>query len=299
MTTLPKPPKKSWYQRAWVWCLLVLVLCLSVGGAIAFFSQSAVTTTDTSQVVTAEVRDLAQVVSTTGKIAAEHSELLSLPLGGKVSEVNVQIGDVVAKDKVLVKASGGQQIKAPFDGRILAVNTFVGNNATPGVPVVEIGYRTNFVDFIASESEVFDLAPGQAVSLTIPTYDNSATTYHGTVELVDTKKTITTTENGYVVRLRPSDLPDAIGNFIGLTVNVKVVVDEKSDVLSIERAAVQYNDADQAFVQVPNTDPALPPLEQLVTTDFEGDDYIEITSGLAAGDSVVLNIPKSSSLSVF
>ncbi len=308
MTSLPKPPQRRWYKRWWIWLLIVLGLIVLAGVILQqVASNFTEQTAGSNQSVIASVRDLNRVVSTNGKITPEHSEQLSFSLGGKVSAVNVQVGDEVEEDDVLAKTELGQQIKAPFDGRILAVSTFVGSTATPGAPVFEIGYRTNFVDFVASESEVFDLATGQAVELTIPTYDNGSTTYHGTVELVDTKKTeagasalqASNTESGYLVRIRPTDLPTEIDRLIGLTLNIKVVVEEKSSVLSVERAAVQYHDDDTAFVWLPNNSPELAPQEQTVTTGFEGDDYIEITSGLSAGDVVVLNIPKAESNSIF
>ena len=307
MSSLPKPPRIAWYKHWWVWLLIIFILIAAVGVVIQSVGSAFQAVDATSnQTITAAVRDLSKAISTNGKIAPEHSEQLAFSIGGKVSAVNVSVGDLVDNDEVLAKTSIGQQIKAPFDGRVLAVNTFVGNTATPGVAVFEVGYRSNFVDFVATESEVFDLATGQDVELTIPTYDNGAATYHGTIELVDTKKTTSSTisqtgsaESGYNVRIRPSDLPEEIGNLIGLTVNIKVLVDHKDQVLSVERAAVQYHEDDTAYVWVPSVTTDTAPIERNVTTGFDGDDYIEITSGLNAGETVVLNIPKSSSASVF
>ena len=306
MSSLPKPPTKRWYKRVWVWLLITLLMIAGIAIAGYIMTAGQATTVDTSQTITATVRDLTKAVSTNGKVAPEHSEQLAFSFGGKVTEVNVQVGDLVDKDAVIAKVSG-QSLKAPFDGRVLAVNTFVGNTTTPGVAVFELGYRTNFVDFIASESEVFDLVVGQQAELTIPTYDNGAVTYHGTVELVDTKKTTGdvmnaqtgTSESGYLVRIRPTDLPASAANLIGLTINIKVLVEEKLNALSVERAAIQYNDNDEAYVWLPPVAPDMLPVEQVVTTGFEGDDYIEIAAGLTAGNTVVLNIPKTETASVF
>ena len=306
MSSLPKPPTKRWYKRVWVWLLITLLMIAGIAIAGYIMTAGQATTVDTSQTITAAVRDLTKAVSTNGKVAPEHSEQLAFSFGGKVTEVNVQVGDLVDKDAVIAKVSG-QSLKAPFDGRVLAVNTFVGNTTTPGVAVFELGYRTNFVDFIASESEVFDLVVGQQAELTIPTYDNGAVTYHGTVELVDTKKTTGdvmnaqtgTSESGYLVRIRPTDLPASAANLIGLTINIKVLVEEKLNALSVERAAIQYNDNDEAYVWLPPVAPDMLPVEQVVTTGFEGDDYIEVTAGLQAGDTIVLNIPQAEIGSIF
>ncbi|MBI4407057.1 MAG: HlyD family efflux transporter periplasmic adaptor subunit [Candidatus Kerfeldbacteria bacterium] len=306
MSQLPKPPTRPWYKRWWLWLFVILLVIAGIAIAGYIMTAGQATTVDTSQTITATVRDLTKAVSTNGKVAPEHSEQLAFSFGGKVTAVYFKVGDEVNKDAILAKV-GSQQLKAPFDGRVLAVNTFVGNTATPGVAVFEIGYRTNFVDFIASESEVFDLAAGQQAELTIPTYDNGATTYHGTVELVDTKKTTGdvmnaqtgTSESGYLVRIRPTDLPASAANLIGLTINIKVLVEEKLAALSVERAAIQYNDNDEAYVWLPGATPDALPLEQPVVTGFEGDDYIEIVSGVQAADTIVLNIPQAETGSLF
>ncbi|MFA6475149.1 MAG: HlyD family efflux transporter periplasmic adaptor subunit [Patescibacteria group bacterium] len=300
MSSLPQPPTKSWYKRWWIWLLIIVVL-LAVAGVIVQQVRSSISSSSTTaeQTVIAERRDLAKTIVTTGKIAPEHSEALSFSFGGSIKELNVAVGDEVSKDDVLAKTSN-QSLKAPFDGRVISVSTFVGSTATPGIPVMEIGYRTNFIDFIASESEVFDITTGQTAELTIPTYNTGSTVYHGTVETVSSKKVmLSATENGYLVRIRPTDLPDTVNNRIDLTVNVKVLIAEKTNVLSVERAAIQYDSVDRPFVWTPNSVTPTEPIVQNIVTDFEGDDYIEITSGIKAGDTILLNIPKASTNSIF
>jgi len=62
---------------------------------------------------------------------------------------------------------------------------------------------------------------------------------------------------------------------------------------------IQYNDNDEAYVWLPPVAPDMLPVEQVVTTGFEGDDYIEVTAGLQAGDTIVLNIPQAEIGSIF
>ena len=78
-----------------------------------------------------------------------------------------------------------------------------------------------------------------------------------------------------------------------------MLVEEKLNALSVERAAIQYNDNDEAYVWLPPVAPDMLPVEQVVTTGFEGDDYIEVTAGLQAGDTIVLNIPQAEIGSIF
>lgn len=302
MATLPKPPRKRWYKRVWVWLLIMLALLISLGVLGKTMLGSLTPTTETAdQAVTVAVRDLTKAITSTGKIVPEHSEGVSFAVPARITDILVKPGDEVEKDAVLVKSNLGN-LKAPFDGRVLTVTTFVGDTVTPGVGVVEVGYRTNFVDFIATESEIIDTQIGQAVELTLPSYTNGSDRYTGTVERIEIVKTTSaaalagqasSAETGYLVRIRPSDLPDTVKNFIGLTVNISVTIDTKTAAVSVERAAVQYHDDGSAYVLLENGE------EQTVATGFEGDDYIELLSGATNGDIVLLDIPEVEAQSFF
>lgn len=319
--TLPKPHgQKKFYKRWWFWLLIVFIL-LGGGTAVTVYitqSNTQLAIDMISDTVTVERRDLKKTVSTAGKIVPEHSEQLVYAIAGKTTKINYQPGDLVNKDDELVEIDGGsfarradELLKAPFDGRVLAVQTFIDDTITPGVSVIEIGYRTNFIEFTASESEVFDLAEGQTVDITIPSYNNGDEAFQGVVEFIDTVKTVggvssqsTTqtgnTETGFIVKVRPTTVPAEAMNLIGLTVDLDVIVAEQADSVSIERAAIQYTDDNEPFVYLPTTDvtaTALP--EQTVTLGFEADEYVEITSGLAVGDEAVLYIPEANVSSPF
>lgn len=318
---IPKPHgHKKFYQRWWFWMLVVFI---ALGGGTAAW---VMVTNDQvthaidliSDTVTVERRHLKKTVSTTGKIVPEHSEQLVFSISGKTTKVNYQPGDLVNKDDELIEVDGGsfarradEVIKAPFDGRILAVNTFIDDTVAPGVGVVEVGYRTNFIEFTASESEVFDLKLGQAVDITIPSYNDGDVVYHGVVEFIDTVKTTAgssaqltsqtgSAETGFTVQVRPTDVPEAAMNLIGLTVDLDVVVAEQSDSVSVERAAIQYDDEDKPFIYLPTTDPAATALpEQSIELGFEADEYVEVISGLDVGTEVVLYIPEANVSSPF
>ncbi|EKD76444.1 MAG: Biotin/lipoyl attachment protein [uncultured bacterium] len=319
--TIPKPQnKKKFYQRWWFWLLVTFVL---LGGgsttAVLLLQDNQELAVDMiSDTIEVERRDLKKTVSTTGKIVPEHSEQLSFTMTGKTTKINYKLGDQVNKDDELIEIDGGsyarhadEVIKAPFDGRILAVNTFIDDAVMPGISVVEIGYRTNFVEFTASESEVFELKTGQIVDITIPSYNNGNTTYHGVVESIDTVKTTSdavsqmtgqasSTEVGFIVKVRPTDVPAEVMNLIGLTVDLDVIVAEQANLISLENAAIQYDEDNQPFVYLPTTDQTATELpKQNVTLGFETNEYVEIVDGLNEGVEVVLYIPQANASSPF
>ena len=85
-----------------------------------------------------------------------------------------------------------------------------------------------------------------------------------------------------------------------------ITVAQKDNALSLEPAAIQYNEDGSTFVYLApdltdafyqqamgTTDVTSLLTKRTVTAGFIGDDYTEVTSGLTAQDKVLLFIPKS------
>lgn len=328
-TTLPKPKKTTFYKRWWFWFLLIIILGGSAAGSAgysAYQEAQRLQLGNLEETVVVEKRTLTKTVSTNGTIKPDQTTQLFASKPGKVTTLKVRVGDNVNKDDVLMKTDGGslsdEEIKAPFDGRILAVHTFVDNNVNIAAPVIEIGFRSNHIEFIASEAEVLNLRVGQHVNLTVPSYENGNTAYDGEITFVDVQKqtVVSSTsasagavaESGYIVKVSANNLPEAVRNVIGLSVDLVVDVYETKPVLSIEPSAIQYDDAEQPFVYLPpdlSTEFTTKALQAesvadvLETRDidigFEGDQFFEITDGLKEGDEVLLYIPETGSASLF
>ncbi len=321
--SLPKPKKKQFYKRWWFWTLLVLgtiIVVAVVAGLSAYQESQREAYAYLEETVSVEKRVLNKTISTDGEITPEqHTQLYTSLPNSKITEVNVTVGDEVTVGDVLIKTDGGpapdEEIEAPFDGRVLAVHTFVGDVPSLAIPVIEIGYRTNHIEFLASESEVIDLNEGQHVTITIPSYENGDDEYDGKVTFVDVQKqTIASSaasgavaESGYVIHVNADDLPEAVRNIIGISVDVVVDIYETESVLSIEPSAIQYDDNDEAFVYIPPVVDDTFIAEATVAEDvtdvlqqkevevgFKGDEYYEITDGLRDNENVLLYIPSNS-----
>lgn len=317
MTVIPKPHRKKFYQRWWFWLLVIIVLIIvlsTIAGIVSYKTAQLAQYNHLKEAVTVEKRDLQRTITTNGFVVPEEVAQISFSLPATVDEVNVQIGDSVSKDEVLAKA-GNQQLKAPFDGRIIDVKIFKGAAVTPSVPAIEIGYNTSKIEFLASDSEVTELSEGQDVKITIPSNDNGKEEYAGEVSFVGVKKQLISTgvtqsvETGYQVEVVSQELPNEFAQLSGLSVDIEIIVDKKHDALSIAIGAIQYDENDEPFVylipqldesfvkrakEVEDVTDALKTTE--VKTGFEGDEYIEITDGLKDGEEVLLYVPVSSAL---
>lgn len=322
MTTLPKPKKRRWYTRWWFWLLVVFVVITIIGSISGAFSYKDFQKQQYSYLeesVTAQKRVLNKTISTNGQLVSDNSSQLFPSRPGRVDEVHSQVGDDVSKDDVLVKLDSGEQIKAPFDGKVLSVNTFVNDVATGTAPLMVVGFRSNHVEFIASEAEVLDLRTGQHVTLSIPAV-NEHESYDGTVEFVDVKKQTVqqgvsaagaVSESGYLVKVSADQLPEYARDVIGLSIDLVVDIYQTESVLSLDPSAIQYTDDGEPFVYLPPVIDDAFIVEAAITEDitellekkkietgFRGDEYMQVTSGLEDGDAVLLYIPNGGSQSL-
>jgi HlyD family secretion protein len=90
---------------------LVLVLLLAagavVGGRALKMRQAAATDASAGEVVTVSAGDLAAVASSSGRLLAQRSATLALPLAGRVEAVYVRVGDLVREGDLLVQTESG------------------------------------------------------------------------------------------------------------------------------------------------------------------------------------------------
>lgn len=329
MTQLPQPKKKSFWKRPWVWVIVSVVILISIASVVSmqgFTESKKKSLSYLEQTVEVTTGDLERTISATGSIAVDASQPVMSIISGTVKELKVAVGDVVSKDQVLftidssIPATAAQkEVKAPFDGRVLALSVFQGGSVIAGTPAAVVGYRSTHVAFVASDAEVIELANGQVAHLSIPSVNGGRDVYNATVSFVDVQKTVSAVSYGaqqatagYVVKVTANNLPEDIRNRIGLVVDVEIVTDSVSQKTRIDSSAVQYTEEDEAFVyRAPELTEEFyakaiaaaeitDVLEKVdVTIGFEGDDAVEITSGLSVGDKVLLYVPKETSTSPF
>ncbi|MFC1598071.1 efflux RND transporter periplasmic adaptor subunit [Patescibacteria group bacterium] len=323
MSDIPKPTKKRFYVRVWFWFLIVLAVAIVFAvsyGAAAFQDAQIAAYSYLEETVQVERRTVEKTISTSGRIVSDEVASLTSAVPGTVTEVLVEVKEEVEEDETLLEV-GAVEIKAPFDGRITSLGTFVGAPVTPGVPLLEIGFQSSHIEFYASEAEVLDLEEGLDVTMTVPAYNNGRDEYSGEVIYVDAKKQTTnaaaaamgqSAESGYLVNVSLGDIPEELNSLIGLTIDLEIDVEQKQNVISLITGAVQYDDNNAAYVYIsPTVDQAfveraaeVEDVEELlerkyIEVDFQGDNYIEITSGLREGDDVLLFVPSTGSGSLF
>ncbi|HEY7176654.1 MAG TPA: HlyD family efflux transporter periplasmic adaptor subunit, partial [Micromonosporaceae bacterium] len=180
-------------------------------------------------------------------------------------------------------ALAGTTIIAPSDGRILSVAGSVGQTVSSGGSgfIVMGGVNSLAIEAQFSEADVAAVAIGQRATVTLA--DHPGTSYDATVTGIDPAGTASGQLVRYGVQLEftspPSDL------LIGQSAVAAVVTASANNVLYVPSAALSNLSGSTATVQVrtPTGDAT-----RSVAVGLAGDQGTEVTSGLSAGDQVVI-----------
>jgi len=195
------------------------------------------------------------------------------------------------------------RIVAPTSGVVIDKlvepgTTVAANFQTPNLFTIAADTSRMQVEASVDEADIGQVRSGQTVRFTVDSYPDAD--FEASVQQIRQSATQTGNAVSYLVIL---DVDNSDGRLLtGMTANVEIVTGTKSDVLRVPVAATRFlpreddrseqvdeegEDAKQAFVWVPGEDPYAP-ARVAVTTGLEGEDYVEITSGIEAGQSVLV-----------
>ncbi len=179
----------------------------------------------------------------------------------------------------LAKAS----IVAPFDGVVSAVNYAAGDTTGSGsnAAVTVVNPSDLEVQVTVAEVDMPKIKLGETAQMTLDAVPGK--TYNAKVVRIDPVGTITQGVVNYPITVAITDPDSSIAP--GMTANLNVVVDQRQNVLMIPLRAV-HTQGNQKTATVLYKDQTI---QAPITTGLANDQYVEVTSGLRAGDVVVLN----------
>jgi len=179
-------------------------------------------------------------------------------------------------------------IRAPFAGRLGIRQVDLGQVINDGQPIVTLQALDNvFVNFALPQQDLSFLQPGLAVRVTTDALPGLTLT--GSITVTDPEVDLTTRNIRVQARLEnPGEKLRA-----GMFVNVQVVLPETAAVLTIPTTAVLYAPySDSVFVIEEQPAEKDKPAGQIVKQKFvtlgeKRGDFVVVTSGLTAGETVV------------
>lgn len=179
-------------------------------------------------------------------------------------------------------------LKAPFAGVVTTVDAEIGQLAIAGTAVVTVA-TIDQLEVTASvpETDALKLQENQIAKMTIDAVPGRPT-LEGQVASIAPAAAVLEGVPTYEVTISLPTAETALKP--GLTADITIETAARESVVAIPRRAVITRDGQQV-VRVQEADETV--REQNVTTGLLGSDgFIEITSGLTAGGTVLLNAPR-------
>jgi macrolide-specific efflux system membrane fusion protein len=214
--------------------------------------------------------------------AAMADATLTAPAAGLVTSVGVAVGDTVGTSTGSSASTGSGSPGGT--GTVPGASTGgSGSSASSGssdaAAVTIVGTDAWTVDVSVGEADVAAIETGDQVEMTS---DDLADTVFGTVSEIGRLPSTTQGAVAYPVSVVVTGSPE--GLYDGVSVDVSIVTERRTDVLSVPAAAVSTNDDGASVVTLVADDGSTS--EQVVETGETSGQSVEIVSGLAEGDTV-------------
>ncbi len=227
------------------------------------------------------------------------------PLAGRVEQVLVQEGRVVAKGQILAwmssseraalldaaRARGPEEVKrweefykatpivSPIHGTVIKRNVEPGQSFTSADAVLVLSDRL-IVEAQVDETDIAQVQARQKARITLDAYPDEP--LPAAVEAIAYEAKTVSNVTTYTVDVLPEKVPAFMRS--GMTVSVAFLVAAKEDVVRVPSRALTVRDG-QAYVQVANGGNREERAVQAGLTDGK---YTEIVEGLRAGEKVLL-----------
>ncbi|WP_454728464.1 efflux RND transporter periplasmic adaptor subunit [Cellulosimicrobium protaetiae] len=213
--------------------------------------------------------------------AAMADATLTAPAAGLVTSVGVAVGDTVGSTGSSASTGSGSPggtgtVPGASTGGS-GSSTSSGSSDTAAVTIV--GTDAWAVDVSVGEADVAAIETGDQVEMTS---DDLADTVFGTVSEIGRLPSTTQGAVAYPVSVAVTGSPEDL--YDGVSVDVSIVTERRTDVLSVPAAAVSTNDDGASVVTLVADDGSTS--EQVVETGETSGQSVEIVSGLAEGDTV-------------
>ena len=268
--------KRKWVRRvAW---LAVLAL---IGAGVWFIGlpmleRSVTTTYDT---YTATIGTISNDLSFSGSFALKSSELLTASASGTVRAVYVAEGDKVASGARLMRLSSGETVKATMDGTVNTLSAAVGDEVSAGQQLCQIAdFDTLSVSIRVDEYDIGEVAVGQPCVITATSQERSFDSVIGSIDY------ISQSTGNVAYYTATADVAVDAGVYPGMQATVTIPKASAENVVILKMDALSFERDNSAYVWMKDDQGELQQVS--VQVGMDNDSYVEITSGLKAGDTV-------------
>lgn len=223
-----------------------------------------------------------------GDVVASSSVDVMPDASGRISDIRVKVGDSVQRNQILARVDPSRPgmtyetspIRAPVAGTITSLFVSVGSMVGPSMSIAKISSTSELeVDINVAERFVSRISVGQIAQLSFDAFPGEVFT----ARVAEVNPVLDTSSRSMGVKL-VLDPPDNRIK-IGMYCRVKLITDSKTDVVSVPRAAIVTKGGQNSVFVVNGSTVENRPISVGITVD----NMVEITSGLIAGNEVVIS----------
>ncbi len=260
------------------------------------------------QTVRVERGRLQTLVMTTGTVKPQNRLEIKSPIAGRVEETLVREGDAVQRGQILAWISSAERaalldaarargtnelayweqlyrpapLVAPLDGTIIARSIEPGQAITASDVLYVLSDRL-IVEAQVDETDIGQIRIGQPAAITLDAYPERAVS--GRVDHIAFEAQTVNNVTTYMAEVLPERVPPFMRS--GMTANLRILTALTNDVLLLPVEAVRTR-GDRSVARQPGRTPQESPRETPVTLGLSDGKWVEIKTGLAEGDTVLV-----------
>ena len=247
-------------------------------------------------------------VSTTGAVEPQNRVKIQSSVGGRIEEILVEEGQIVKKGEVLAMLSSTERaalldaaklqgkseqqywqkvyketaVMAPMEGQVIVRSVDPGQTVTASDSLFVLSDRL-IVKAYVDETDIGRVKAGQKAVIGLDAYPEIRV--NGVVGHIYYESHLQNNVNIYNVDVLPERIPDVFRS--GMSANIRIIVQEKSDALLLPAGAVQRKNGKSVVLQK-NDETASAHRYRSVQTGLQDDRNIEIIDGLTDNSVVLL-----------
>jgi len=301
--------------------IIAVVVVAAVAGGVWKYKSSSARNARAGEArrVQAVAGSIEQSIDATGSVAPENRVEIKPPVGGRVEKLLVDEGDRVKTGQVVAwisstdrnaildaaRAQGPEQVKkwedaykptavfASLPGEVILRDVVVGQAVDAGKVLFAVA-DTLIVNAQVDESDIGKIKLGQKARIRLDSYPDQPV--EGKVfDILYEGKNVSSVIT-YGVKVRPNKVPPFFRS--QMTANVSFLVKRKEDAVLVPAAAIKDALGGKRVVMIaPSTGTPVDsaPETREVKTGIETDEQVEISSGLAVGETVLITASKYAS----
>jgi multidrug efflux pump subunit AcrA (membrane-fusion protein) len=275
--TIKRKRRRKRIKRLILWLIILLIGFLAVRVFVIPKLKAAATLTYDSY--TATQGSISNSMSFTGSISVVNSETLASDSAGTVRKIYVKEDDSVTQGERLIRLSNGEIVTADFDGEVNDLSVEEGDEVTANQSLIQIvDFKNLQVSIRVDEYSVSSVSIGQACKVTVTALDQ---TFQSTITHINRIPAGGNTTAYYTVTAEFSGSEDVLP---GMQVTVVIPEEEAANAVILSKDALSFGPQNNAYVLSKNDAGEMETVD--VETGVDNDNYVQIVSGLQAGDTV-------------